>query len=112
MAEPATIDACLRVVPEFRADERGELTERLRSKLETRISRWTADQVEMELSVKDRDTSQQRVTLEVWIAARGRTRFVGTSDDPKLHSAVTEVRDDVHRQIDRFLTKRESNRRR
>lgn len=112
MGEPATIDACLRVVPEFRADERDEMTERLRSKLETRLSRWTADQVELELSVKDRDTPQQRVTLEVWVAARGRTRFVATSAEPQLHNAVTETRDDVHRQIDKFLTKRETNRRR
>lgn len=110
MAEPATVDACLRIVPEFRGDEHDELRGQLQGKLESRLKRWEADQVEMELSVKDRDSSQQKVTLEVWVAARGRTRFVGTSTDPNLHAAVTEVRDDVHRQIDRFVTKRESSR--
>ncbi len=110
MAEPATIDACLRIVPEFQGDEQDELKEQLRGKLESRLKRWDADQVEMELSVKDRDTAQQKVTLEVWVAAKGRTRFVGTSTAPDLRAAVNDARDDVHRQIDRFLTKRESAR--
>ena len=110
MAEPATVDACLRIVPEFTGDEHDEIRGQLQGKLESRLKRWDAEQVEMELSVKDRDTSQQKVTLEVWLAARGRTRFVATSTDLNLHAAVTEVRDDVHRQIDRFVTKRESAR--
>ena len=110
MADPATIDACLRIVPEFRGDEHADLKEQLRGKLESRLKRWDAEQVEMELSVKDRDSSQQKVTLEVWIAAKGRTRFVGTSTAPDLRAAVNDARDDVHRQIDRFLTKRESAR--
>ena len=110
MADSATIDACLRIVPEFRGDEHADLKEQLRGKLESRLKRWDAEQVEMELSVKDRDSSQQKVTLEVWIAAKGRTRFVGTSTAPDLRAAVNDARDDVHRQIDRFLTKRESAR--
>ena len=112
MADPATIDACLRIVPEFRGDEHADIAEQLRGKLESRLKRWDADQVEMELSVKDRDTPQQRVALEVWIAARGDTRFVGTSTAPDLRAAVNDARDDVHRQIDRFVTKRESARNR
>lgn len=112
MAEPATIDACLRIAPEFRGDEHPDLREQLRGKLESRLKRWDAEQVEMELSVKDRDTSQQRVTLEVWVAATGRTRFVGTSTAPDLRAAVNDARDDVHRQIDKFVTKRESARNR
>ena len=112
MAQPATIDACLRIAPEFRGDEHAGLTEQLRGKLEARLKRWDAEQVEMELSVKDRETAQQKVTLEVWIAARGRTRFVGTSTAPDLRAAVNDARDDVHRQIDRFVTKRESARHR
>ena len=110
MAEAATIDACLRIVPEFRGEEHEELRDQLRGKLESRLKRWDAEQVEMELSVKDRGSNQQKVTLEVWIAARGRTRFVGTSTLENLHAAVTEARDDVHRQIDKFVTKRESAR--
>lgn len=111
MAQPATIDECLRIVPQFRSDEHAELRDQLRSKLESRLKRWDADQVEMELSVKDRDTAQQKVTLEIWISARGRTRFVGTSTNEELRAAVNEARDDVHRQIDRFVTKRETARR-
>lgn len=111
MAEPATIDACLRIAPQFDTSEHGELRDQLRSKLEPRLARWRADQVELELSVKDRDSDQQKVTLEAWIAARGDTRFVGTSTNPVLRTAVNEARDDVHRQIDRFLGRRETRRR-
>lgn len=111
MAEPATISGCLRIAPQFEPDEAEELREQLRSKLEPRLSRYRADQVDMELSVKDRDTNQQKVTLEVWVATSGRSRFVGTSTEPVLRSAVSEARDDVHRQIDKFITKRERSRR-
>lgn len=111
MAEPASIDACLRIVPEFRPEEYEDVREQLRGRLETRLARWTSDQVELELSVKDRDTPSQKVTLEVWVAASGRTRFVATSKETSLRAAVNEARDDVHRQIDKFLTKRETGRR-
>lgn len=111
MADTSIIDDRLRIVPEFRSDEHAELRDQLRGKLESRFKRWNADQVEMELSVKDRDTNQQKVTLEVWIHASGDTRFVGTSTNGDLRSAVNEARDDVHRQIDRFVTKRETARR-
>lgn len=112
MSDPATIDTCLRITPQFRPEEYDDVRQQLRSKLEGRLSRWSADQVDMELSVKGRDTSQQKVTLELWVAARGDTRFVGTSTQQDLRAAVNEVRDDVHRQVDRFLTKQESRRQR
>ena len=110
MSESASIDECLRITPQFRPDEYDDVRQQLRSKLEARLSRWPADTVDMELSVKDRDTNQQKVTLEVRIAARGDTRFVATSGLPDLRAAVNDVRDDVHRQVDRFLTKQETRR--
>lgn len=107
----ASVDKVLRVVPGFRGDERDELVAALEPGLGRRLERWDDDQVEMELSVKERDGVQQRVVLEAWIATRGRTRFVGTSDEPDLTRAVAEVRDDVRRQIDRFVNKGEDARR-
>ena len=96
------IDQRLRVVTEFREDERPWLVETLEAKLDRRLSRWEADQVELELSVKERDTSSQKTVLECWIAGESK-RFVGTSNETDLNRAVIEVRDDVHRQVNRHV---------
>jgi ribosome-associated translation inhibitor RaiA len=104
-----TIHDRLRVVPEFRADERDGLLEVLFGRLERRLAHWQPDQVELELSVKDRDKPGQRTVLECWIS--GVPRIVATSNETDLDKAVVEVRDDLFRQLDRFLTKREDSRR-
>ena len=107
----ASLDDRLRIVPEFRPDEhdhvRGLLLE---GKLERRMSRWEPSDVELELSVKDRDTSTQRMALECWIAKV--PKLVATSTRNDLDAAVLECRDDLHKQIDKFITKKESERRR
>ncbi len=100
----------LRIVPEFRPDEYDRVRELLFGRLERRLSRWQPEQVELELSVKERDTSKQRMTLECWIA--GEDRFVATSQEQDLQKGVIEVRDDLWRQIDKAVTKREAARRR
>jgi ribosome-associated translation inhibitor RaiA len=99
----------LRIVPEFRADEYDWIRDLLFGRLERRLSRWEPSQVELELSVKDRDTPKQRLTLECWIS--GVPRMVATSTERELHTAVAEVRDDLWRQVDKFVTKRETARR-
>jgi ribosome-associated translation inhibitor RaiA len=48
--------------------------------------------------------------LECWVA--GLPKMVGTSTERDLTKAVTEVRDDLFKQIDKHLTKRDSARRR
>lgn len=98
------IEQRLRVVTEFREDERPWLVETLEAKLERRLSRWEAEQVELELSVKERDTSSQKTVLECWIAGESK-RFVGTSGETDLNKAVVEVRDDVHRQVNDHVEK-------
>lgn len=100
----------LRIVPEFHPDEYDHLRSLLSGKLERRLSRFDDDQVELELSVKERDSDSQRTVLEAWIA--GLPRFVATSTELERDRAVTEVRDDLHRQIDKHVTKQESSRRR
>jgi len=100
----------LRIVPEFRSEEHARIHELLFGKLERRLARWEPEQVELELSVKDRDTSKQRMVLECWIS--GQDRFVATSRETDLMKGVVEVRDDLWRQIDKAVTKRESARRR
>lgn len=104
------VEERLRIVPEFRSDEEDHLRQLMTSKLERRLSRFDAEQVELELSMKGRDTSDQRTVLEAWIS--GLPRFVATSSELDRDKAVKEVRDDLHRQIDKHVTKQESARRR
>lgn len=99
----------LRVVPEFLPEEYEKVKDSLFGRLDRRLSRWEPSQVELEISMKERDTAQQRVTLECWIT--GVPKIVGTSRNLNLDQAVIEVRDDVWRQIDRHVTKQEGQRR-
>ncbi|MFW6009890.1 MAG: HPF/RaiA family ribosome-associated protein [Actinomycetota bacterium] len=108
MAESAFKDR-LRVVPEFRADEHEKYADVLFGRLERRLQRWDPASVELELSVKERDSDSQRVTLECWVP--GLPKIVGTSSDPDLDRAVVEVRDEVWRQIDRQVNRRQTTRR-
>lgn len=106
-SDTATVQQCLRIVPEFRTTEHPRVLNRLSGRLDRRLSRWTSAQVEMELSVKERDTNSQRVVLEAWIA--GHDRFVATSTDNNLHRAVAEVRDNLVRQINRAVERQTTN---
>ncbi len=98
----------LRIVPEFRPDEYERYTNLLFGRLERRLKRWEPEQVELELSVKERETPAQRTVLECWIT--GVPRMVGTSNHNDLDKAVVEVRDDIHRQVNRYVTRREAER--
>jgi ribosome-associated translation inhibitor RaiA len=99
----------LRIVPEFRSDERDGILETLFGRLERRLSQWKPEQVELELSVKERDSASQRTVLECWIA--GVPRMVATSTERDIDKAVIEVRDDLFRQLNRYVTRREDSRR-
>jgi len=103
-----TIQDRLRLVPEFRTDEREGILEVLFGRLERRLAHWQPEQVELELSVKERDKPGQRTVLECWIS--GVPRMVATSNEADLDRAVIEVRDDLFRQLNRYLTKREDSR--
>jgi hypothetical protein len=107
----ASIEDRLRVVPEFRSQEHDKVRALLLDgKLARRLSRWPAEDVELEISVKDRDTSKQRMALECWVARA--PKMVATSSRTDLESAVLECRDDLYKQVDKFITKKESGRRR
>lgn len=97
------VDSHLRVVAGFIEAERAHIV-RLLAPLDPRLLRFAAD-VDMELSVKDRDRPGQKVTLECWIARM--TRIVATSQLRDLDSALIEVRDDLRRQINDATTKSE-----
>src|SRR3712207_7769846 len=73
--------------------------------LDAQLTRYRADQVDMALSVKDRGTRGQRLTLECWIA--GRPRLVASSADHDLKTAVSRVQEGMRRQLDDTATRRE-----
>lgn len=66
-------------------------------RLDSRLRSFAAGTVELQLTVKERDTPSQRTTLEAWIA--GQPRIVATSVKTNLDEAMTEVREDLIRQI-------------
>jgi ribosome-associated translation inhibitor RaiA len=101
---PATVAGQLRVGSGFSADERLGIVEQLRS-LDTRLATHPAAETDMELSIKDRDRSGQRLTLECWVA--GRSRLVATSEQRELSAALIEVRDDLRRQLNDAKTRTE-----
>lgn len=68
-----------------------------RARLDERLRSFPAGAVELQLSVKERDTPSQRTTLEAWIARQ--PRLVATSSLADLDAALVEVRDDLIRQI-------------
>jgi ribosome-associated translation inhibitor RaiA len=92
----ATVDSSLRLGSGFDADERAGVVAGWGS-LTSRLGSFPRDTVELELSVKERATPSQRTVLEAWIA--GSDRLVATSEEPDLDKALTEVRDDLIRQL-------------
>lgn len=99
---PANVEQ-VRIVSEFRTEEHGRIREVL-SQLDRPLSRFEADQVDLELSVKERDSSTPKTVLECWIA--GWPRMVATSREEDMTRAVTEVREDLKRQIDEAVRRR------
>ena len=93
----------VRIVSEFRSDEHERIREIL-SQLNRPLSRFEADTVELELSVKERESTTPYTVLECWIA--GWPKMVATSREAELTRAVTEVRKDLKRQIDEAVRRR------
>lgn len=92
----ATVDEALRLGGGLESSERGGIVARLTS-LDSRLRSFRSGTVELQITVKERDTPSQRTTLEAWIA--GQPRLVATSTRTNLDQALTEVRDDLIRQI-------------
>jgi ribosome-associated translation inhibitor RaiA len=105
----ATVESSLRLNGGIDAKERdrivaawGSLTKRLQS--------FDRDAVELELSVKERSTPSQRMVLEARIARGG--RFLVTSEEADFNKALTEVRDDLMRQLNSAKNRTEPRNRR
>lgn len=109
-SQPATVEGQLRLGTGFSEDERDRIVDTFR-RLDKRLKRWTASEVDMELSVKERESSSQQVTLECWIHADGDTHFVARSKEGLLQDALMDCREDMWRQIDEYVTRRTEGRR-
>ncbi len=94
----------LRLGTGFSESERPGIIGRL-SALDRRLGSFREDSLDLELSIKEREGADQRVTLECWMA--GQSRLVSTSATSSLQDALTEVRDDMVRQIEDATTRQE-----
>jgi ribosome-associated translation inhibitor RaiA len=92
----ATVDEALRFGGGLATEERDHVL-RVLGALDARLRSYRPGSVELELTIKERDTPSQRTTLEAWIS--GRPRLVSTSSHTDATLALAEVRDDLIRQI-------------
>jgi ribosome-associated translation inhibitor RaiA len=93
----------LRIGFGFEESERSRIIELLR-KLDRQLQRFPAEAVDLELTVKDRDTTAQKVTLEAWLP--NMPRVVVTSREHSMRDALMEVREDLWRQLKETLDRR------
>ncbi len=99
----ATVAARLRLGHGFHEDERDRVVESLHQ-IDRHLIGRPADDVDLEIHVKDRDHVDQRVTLEGQVS--GLPQIVashsgdGAHDGDEVWRLVTRVRDEFIRQID------------
>jgi ribosome-associated translation inhibitor RaiA len=79
------------------------------SGLTPHLSGWEHDQVDLEVSLKDTEGPDQKVTLQAWLA--GRAHLVATSHERDLDHALAEVCRDLIRQIEDERSRREPRKR-
>ena len=104
MSEIDVLDQRLRLGHGFTPTD-DEWVKRTLASLNTHLAGWQMNQVELELTVKERDQRDQKVTLEAWLS--GWPPFIATSHEPDLDHALVEVRKDMIRQIDDAKSRRE-----
>jgi hypothetical protein len=75
------------------------------SALVPHLSRWDADSMTVEVSVKDRDGKEQQVTLRADLA--GYPTLVAKGASPSLESGLAEAKHDLIRQIEDEKKKRD-----
>jgi ribosome-associated translation inhibitor RaiA len=101
------LDDRLRLGAGFGAHDRPHVLELL-SSLPRHLARWDPDQVDLELSVKDRGGPEQKVTLEALLP--GLAVVVATSADRDLDHALIAARKELIRQIEDTKAKRSDHR--
>lgn len=95
--------AQLRLGQGFHDRDKPMIEDRL-GKLNRRLKRFPADATELELTVKDRASTTQKVTLECWLPHFA--KLVATSHEHDVRDALNEVCNDMWRQIDEAIDRR------
>ena len=108
-SSPGTPVERLRLGAGFAAADRPRILAAL-SALAPHLSGWEHDQVDLEVSLKDTEGPDQKVTLQAWLA--GRAHLMATSHERDLEHALAEVRQDLIRQIEDERSRREPRKRR
>ena len=104
-----TLEERLRLGAGFAAADRPRILGVL-SALAQHLSGWEHDQVDLEVSLKDTEGPDQKVTLQAWLA--GRAHLVAASHERDVDHALAEVRRDLIRQIEDEKSRREPRKRR
>ncbi|MBB4912858.1 HPF/RaiA family ribosome-associated protein [Actinophytocola algeriensis] len=104
--EPNVIADRLHLATGFLASERDWVIGRLGA-LGSRLRSFPGTEIDLEISLKDRHGTGQRVTLECWISRTPRLHLVSTSTARELAVALNEVRNDLIRQVDDAKTRTE-----
>jgi ribosome-associated translation inhibitor RaiA len=94
----------LRLGAGFASKERDHVLEIL-SPLDRHLAHWHAEQVDLEVSVKDRGGPEQKVTLETWLPHW--PSVVATAVGRELDHALIEARKELIRQIEDKKSKHE-----
>lgn len=94
----------LRIAYGFEESERPRILELL-GKLNRQLKRFPANGVDLELAVKDRDTTAQKVTLTGRLPNIG--TVIATSREHALRDALMDVREDLWRQLKEQLDRRQ-----
>jgi hypothetical protein len=98
------LDQAVRLGAGFKDGERPWVLEAL-SALVPHLARWDPDDVDVEISVKDRDGKEQHVTLRADLP--GYSPVVAVAADRNLDRALTEAKRELIRQIEDQKSMRE-----
>jgi hypothetical protein len=98
------LDQAVRLGAGFKDGERPWVLEAL-SALVPHLARWDPDDVDVEISVKDRDGKEQHITLRADLP--GYSPLVAVAADRNLDRALTEAKRELIRQIEDQKSMRE-----
>ncbi len=101
--DDATVEKCLVLGHGFHEDERATVTTIL-ARMDSHLAGQSADQVRLDLHMKEPGQRGRKVTLECHIV--GLSPLLATSADDDTKVAIAHIRDEVIRQLDDQKAKR------